>query len=119
MITNNQISEITLIIAVFLFPILKIIFGILLYKKTPDINYLYGYRTKRSMGSDEAWDYANKITGKIWLILGILETIVFLPLVLIFKSETMYLILVFIPLVFVVIFLIIVERQLKNKFSND
>ena len=45
--------------------------GILMYNtaKKP-INYLIGYRTKRAMSSQEAWEYANKACGKAWALIG-------------------------------------------------
>ncbi len=59
--------------------------GWLFLKKPPkEINSLFGYRTDRSMRSMEAWDFAHRYTGKIWLVGGIVmvpPSIVFLLLV--------------------------------------
>lgn len=35
--------------------------------RPPARNALYGYRTARSMSSDAAWEYANKLAGRISL----------------------------------------------------
>jgi uncharacterized membrane protein len=34
------------------------------------INSIYGYRTARSMASQEAWDAAHSLGGRVWLRLG-------------------------------------------------
>ncbi|VEJ35943.1 Predicted integral membrane protein [Aedoeadaptatus ivorii] len=57
---------------VLLVPIIMIVFGWLLYARGPkEINPTYGYRTKRSMKSPEAWQFAQKFFGKIWLVTDI------------------------------------------------
>lgn len=38
------------------------------------------------------WNYANKLTGSIILYLGIIESIIFIPLVIIFNNVTVYMI---------------------------
>ena len=46
--------------------------GIILYLRPPKkINQIYGYRTKRSMASQEAWDYAQTASGKQLVYLGL------------------------------------------------
>ena len=63
---------ISLIVVSVIFPIFMIIFGRWLSNNAPkDINYVVGYRTKRSMASKEAWDYANSTAGKYWAVTGI------------------------------------------------
>mgnify|MGYP004499903421 FL=1 len=34
------------------------------------INAVFGYRTRRSMSSKQAWDYAHRYCGKIWVKCG-------------------------------------------------
>ncbi len=36
------------------------------------INRISGYRTKRSMESQKAWDFAQKFIGRVWLISGLI-----------------------------------------------
>jgi len=38
------------------------------------INNIYGYRTKNSMKTQEAWDYANNTFAKNFLYIGIITT---------------------------------------------
>jgi len=48
-----------------------IAFGRWLSNNAPqDINYIVGYKTKRSMASKEAWDFANSTAGKYWTVTG-------------------------------------------------
>lgn len=54
-------------------PILMIAFGKIFTKYPPkNINGFYGYRTRRSKASQEAWDYAHQHFGKIWYRLGLI-----------------------------------------------
>ena len=65
-----------LFICLFLIPISLILFGYLMWKKTPqEINYAYGYRTKKSMKNIDTWNYANKLCGKIMFVMGLIITI--------------------------------------------
>ncbi|MFY0607897.1 MAG: SdpI family protein [Cyclobacteriaceae bacterium] len=73
--------------------------GLLLYKFPPkEINALYGYRTSRSMKSQEIWDYSQILGGKALVTLGLVINVIlaicslFLPLI---------------KLVFVMLFLLI------------
>ena len=59
-----------LFICSLLIPISLILFGYLMWKKTPqEINYTYGYRTDKSMKNIDTWNYANKLCGKIMFIM--------------------------------------------------
>ena len=60
-----------------LIPVTMIVFGWKFLKKPPkEINPAFGYRTAMSMKNKDTWDYAHKVSGKIWLISGL----VLLPL---------------------------------------
>ena len=62
-----------MLIMVLLIPIIMITFGKLFSKKAPkDINYTFGYRTKRSMMNMETWMFAHAYIGKLWFISGFL-----------------------------------------------
>jgi uncharacterized membrane protein len=39
-------------------------------KPTSSINAVFGYRTWRSMSSKQAWDYAHRHCGRIWVKCG-------------------------------------------------
>ena len=58
-------------------PAIMILFGALFKKRAPGkINMLFGYRTARSMKSEESWEFAHRKLGRIWLILGIITLVV-------------------------------------------
>lgn len=113
-------ARILLIVVIMLFPVMKIIFGAILAYKTPSLNWVFGYRTPRSMKNDEAWLYANKLAGKIWLVMGPIEIMIFIPLVILFEDITLYLIITFLPLVLTIIMMIVIEfklRKINNKLK--
>ena len=86
-------------------------------KPPKNINNYYGYRTKRSMKSQEAWDYAQQIAPvemkKASYILFGLSVIAYF-----FKIESEWIIYVLTALiVFLVVFpIVLIERKLKAKY---
>ena len=63
-----------MLIMVLLITFTMIFFGWLLFKKTPKkINYVYGYRTKRSMMNEETWRFANQYCGKACYLCGLIS----------------------------------------------
>ncbi len=60
-----------MLICTLLMPICCIYYGNIFMKNPPEMNAAKGYRTTRSMNSNEAWLYAHKLLGKIWRILGV------------------------------------------------
>ena len=62
-----------MLIMVLLIPLTMLFFGWLLFRRTPkEINYVYGYRTKRSMMNEETWRFANQYFGKAWYLCGLI-----------------------------------------------
>lgn len=58
---------------VFSIPAVMIIFALIFLHKPPKkINFIYGYRTSRSMQSQETWDYAHKVMGRYWYRFGLI-----------------------------------------------
>ena len=58
-------------------PAIMIIFGRIFMKKAPEkINWVFGYRTRRSMMNKDTWAFAHKYIGRLWWICGL----VLLPL---------------------------------------
>lgn len=61
------------LIMVLLIPVTMIVFGRLFSKAAPkEINYMFGYRTKRFVMNDETWRFAYKYIGKLWYICGLI-----------------------------------------------
>jgi uncharacterized membrane protein len=62
-----------MIFLIFLVPVIVLIMGIILSLYPPKkINGLTGYRTRRSMQSQEAWDFSQRFAGLMAVIVGIL-----------------------------------------------
>jgi uncharacterized membrane protein len=94
--------------------------GFITYKFSPKkINHLYGYRTPLSMQSQEHWDYAQKISAKKMIQIG-LFLIIFGLLSLFFTVSDVFALALPLLLIFgTVIYLFIsVERALKKKFPK-
>ena len=54
-----------------LIPAVMIVVGVVFLKRPPKrVNGFYGYRTQRSMSSLEAWDFAHRVCGRLWLGCG-------------------------------------------------
>lgn len=98
-----------------------ILTGTILLKFPPkEINLLYGYRTKRSMKSKDAWDFAQLFSAKkmikggfIFLLIGLIS--LFLEL-----SQTLNIIIGMGFLLLTCIYLIYsTEKKLKQKFDKN
>ena len=54
-----------------LLPLVMLLLGLYFTRKSPkEINYLFGYRTTRSMKNKDTWEFAHKKIGKLWLAVG-------------------------------------------------
>lgn len=54
-----------------LIPAVMLLFGLRFRKRPPEkIQASFGYRTRRSMKSKTAWDYAHRYFGTVWLAVG-------------------------------------------------
>jgi len=54
-----------------LIPAVMIIAGRIMHKHCPkDINWIYGYRTARSMKNMDTWTFAHEYCGKLWWKIG-------------------------------------------------
>lgn len=54
-----------------LIPIIMIIVGRMMWKHCPaGINWVIGYRTKRSMKNMETWNFAHEYCGRLWWKIG-------------------------------------------------
>ena len=101
-----------------LIPILILVIGLIFQKHAPkEINGFIGYRTRRSMQSQEAWDYANKRMGEIWLALGVILLVVTIPLSLLL-GENGVAVLVIAQTIALILSIIPVEMELKAKFDS-
>lgn len=107
-------------------PVMMIVIGRWFMHGGPkERNMLFGYRTKRSMQSPEAWVFAHHYCGKLWLRLGlILLPITILTMTLIDgRSDdvigTSGLVLVTIQILAMIVTIPATEHALKNQFRDD
>lgn len=72
-----------------LIPLLMIGLGKLLAKHPPKrINGVSGYRTKRSMKTQETWEFAHRYFGNLWFRLGlVLIPLSVLPLIFVYGKD--------------------------------
>lgn len=56
------------------------------------INPYFGYRTKRSLSSQEAWDEANKFSSSLLVLIAVLLNVVQLALFLLLDQEQAFII---------------------------
>ena len=55
-----------------LIPAIMIGFGLMFIKRPPKtVNYLFGYRTTRSMKNQDTWAFAHQYCGRLWFRWGL------------------------------------------------
>ena len=85
------------------------------------INWVIGYRTRKSMKNEEDWKFANQYCGRIWIITGLIMLAVTLIIFGIFYSniinytENMLAIITLIQVAIIILPIFLVENKLKNK----
>lgn len=78
-----------MLIMVLLIPVSMIGIGNLFRKSPPSrINGVFGYRTKRSMRTQETWDFAHRYFGNLWVKIGlVLLPLSVLPLIFVYGKD--------------------------------
>lgn len=115
-----------MLLSVLLIPVIMLIFGTVFSKTAPkDINYIFGYRTARSMKNEDTWKFAHCLLGKIWKRCG-LVTLVFsvVPMLFVFgKSKdtigNVGLVIIYAQLLLLLLTIVPVEKALKENFDKD
>ena len=107
-------------------PTIQIIAGQMFRKSCPqNINYLFGYRTKRSVINMDTWKFAHNFCGQIWWKVGwimlILSAIIQVPF---FHSDddtigVVGMILSIAQLIVLIVSIIPTEIALKKTFHED
>lgn len=110
-----------------LLPVCMLVLG-RIWKSAPPgkINWAYGYRTRRSMASKDAWDFAHGFIGvllrRVGLTALVLSVVVMLVLGAITTETTpvavVAVILVALQFIPFIASAILTERALKEKFGN-
>ena len=108
-----------------LMPLTMIGFGLVFMKNPPKrINDFYGYRTKRSMRSQDTWDFAHHFFGKLWLVCGLVSIpFSLVPMwFVVDKSKEVIgmtgLIVVCLQAILLLIPIIVTEKALKKNFDE-
>ncbi len=114
-----------LLISILTIPLSMILFGIIFTNKTPSkVNYLYGYRTKRSMINQNTWRFAHQYIGKLWHYLGLGNLILTSIIIFLIKDKTdhelesLSLVIVGIQLIVIIFPIILTEKALKRTFDD-
>jgi len=109
-----------------LIPGMMLGFGFLFSRRAPkEINYLFGYRTSRSMKNQDTWDFAHRDLGKRWLRLGaILLPFSIVPMLFIIGKDedtvgTAGYILMILQMIALIVPIFFTEHQLKIHFDKD
>ena len=106
-------------------PLIMIGFGRYFMRRSPKtINYLFGYRTPRSMKNEKTWAFAHKTIGKIWWYAGLVLLPSIIPLFFFIKAsvDTVGMVgsIICGVQLFVLVFSILpVEASLKKRFDDD
>jgi|GEM_PF-774342 len=106
--------------------LLLILLGYLLFYKTPTFNNWIGYRTKSSKSNLKAWNYANKITGKVLLSCGCISLLISVIIICIGMTRlNSWLYAVILPniimfswVLVLIVFIIKIEKKLKNSYKT-
>ncbi len=67
---------IVILVGLLALPATMLLFGVTYKRAAPGYNYRYGYKTKRSLHSNETWHFAHLYFGRIWFWLGIFLSVV-------------------------------------------
>ena len=109
-----------------LMPLIMIIFGKIFTNNPPSsINYVYGYRTKRSMKNMDTWVFAHKYFGKIWFISGLFLTpISIIPMFFVIGKDTESIgivgaIIMFFQLILLIGAIVPTEYVLSRRFDSE
>lgn len=114
-----------MLLVILIMPLMMVGFGLLLMKNPPKkINSYYGYRTRRSVRSQDTWDFAHYYFGKLWLVCGLVSIpISLVPICLVLgKSEQVIsvagLIVLGIQTLLLLVTILLTERALKKNFDE-
>jgi uncharacterized membrane protein len=94
--------------------------GFLMMRYPPKkINPIYGYRTGRSMKTQEAWNFAQRVSARRMFLSGGAGLLIFMAATGMEFNEGVHSILMIVTLVLTIVYLFYsVERDLKRKFPD-
>ena len=111
---------------VMLIPLLMLVFGLLFRRTAPrEINYLFGYRTTRSMKNRQTWEFSHRLFGNLWSVFGACTLIAsVIPLFFVLSSPkdvigSTAIVTIFIQLAIMILPIPIVETALRREFDKE
>ena len=114
-----------MLVNIVLIPIVMIIFGRLWIETPPEkINNSYGYRSKRSKQSPEAWEFAHRHFGNLWFRYGVVLLPVSVLAMLPLRGKPadtigwLSLVIMGVQLIVLLIPIFLTEKALKSKFKK-
>ncbi len=111
-------------LALMVLPSTMLIFGTTYKRSAPGYNYMFGYKTKRSLYSKDSWHFAHLYFGRVWFIEGIvlsLLTVVCMIFLINKDSELIGMLsiaMVGVELVAFVLSIQLTEYALKKRFNR-
>lgn len=109
-----------------LIPIIMIIAGnSMRLGKFKTINYIVGYRTRRSMKNQQTWDYAQRECGRLWMRWGVLMLVPTAVIMLLLLGKevptigTVGGIVTVLQMIPLFLSIVIVEKKLREKFDEN
>ena len=115
-----------MVIMLLLIPGMMLGFGLLFSRRAPkEINYLFGYRTARSMKNQDTWAFAHREMGKRWARLGaICLPLSIVPMLFVIGRDedtvgTAGYILMILQMIAMIVPIFFTEHQLKIHFDKD
>ena len=109
-----------------LIPLTMIGFGTRFVRKPPDrINAVFGYRTRRSMKSMDAWRFAHGYFGKLWKTIGwVLLPLSVIPMLLVLGKDEQTAgwtgsAVMFVQMIALIAPIFPTERALKKRFDKS
>ena len=99
--------------------LLLVLFGVIYSTYPPKkINYIYGYRTKRTMANQKVWDYANKIGARMMIQVGFLATAIGAIVYWIYPNETAVFAQAAVIVIGLILGLVLCEMDLNKHFDK-
>ena len=103
-------------------PLVMVVSGLWMFKKPPrKMNWALGYRTERSMKSQQAWDFAQTYCGRFLFLSGLpvmfASTLLFFALP--FPKVWLCLALTCWQLVMLALSIVPTEKELKKQFDEN
>ena len=98
-----------------------LLISVFLMKYPPkEINGFYGYRTSRSMQTIEAWDFSQRYSSKIMIVIGVLYTLFGISSLFMPKLDDMISAFISIAVVLGGVFVMfyMTEKQLAKRFDD-